>query len=185
MVNVLLTSESRYPVNRKAVKQAVAEVLAEQKIKSDIEVSILIIGDRKMTELNKKYLGREGTTDVLSFPLGNDSSHPELVYPDKRRVSGSRNKTSLISCGSEIKFGMTSNNKGMPNQARTETNKSARHDIGLGFVNPPDEILRLGDIIISYPQAVKQAGENNILVDQEIGNLVKHGVLHLLGIHHE
>lgn len=56
---------------------------------------------------------------------------------------------------------------------------------GRGFVNPPDGILRLGDVVISYPQAVKNAAEHNVLVDEEIKVLVEHGLKHLLGIHHE
>lgn len=54
-----------------------------------------------------------------------------------------------------------------------------------GFIAPPDGTLRLGDVVISYPQAVKNAAENNVLVEDEIKTLVKHGLMHLLGIHHE
>lgn len=53
------------------------------------------------------------------------------------------------------------------------------------FVSPPDNILRLGDIIVSYPQAVVEASEDNMLVDDKIVQLVLHGVDHLMGIHHE
>lgn len=53
------------------------------------------------------------------------------------------------------------------------------------FVLPSDGILRLGDVVISYPQAVKNAADNNVLVEDEIKNLVEHGLKHLLGIHHE
>lgn len=56
---------------------------------------------------------------------------------------------------------------------------------GTGFVAPPDGVLRLGDVVISYPQALKNASENNVLVEEEIKVLVKHGLKHLLGIHHE
>jgi len=44
--------------------------------------------------------------------------------------------------------------------------------------------LQLGDIVISYPQARKQAQENDLLVDEEVDRLVEHGLDHLLGIHH-
>lgn len=91
----------------------------------------MVIGDRKMMELNEKHMKHLGTTDVLSFPLGNGTGS------------------------------------------------------GAGFVNPPDGILRLGDIVVSYPQAVKQAQEHSLLVDDEVCNLVQHGLLHLLGINHE
>jgi len=48
---------------------------------------------------------------------------------------------------------------------------------------PENETLRLGDVVISYPQARKQAQEHNRLVDEEIDRLAEHGVLSLLGIH--
>lgn len=48
-----------------------------------------------------------------------------------------------------------------------------------------EEAIRLGDIVISYPQAQRQAAQHNLLVDEEINKLVEHGLLHLLGIHHD
>ena len=56
---------------------------------------------------------------------------------------------------------------------------------GPGFITPPDGILRLGDVVISYPQTVRNAAENNVLVEEEIQTLIKHGLNHLLGVHHE
>jgi len=51
-------------------------------------------------------------------------------------------------------------------------------------VAAPDKWLRLGDIIISYPQALEDASMDGISVDEEIRTLVEHGMNHLLGIHH-
>jgi len=39
--------------------------------------------------------------------------------------------------------------------------------------------------VISYPVAQKQANDHNITTDEEVNRLVEHGMLHLLGIHHE
>ena len=52
------------------------------------------------------------------------------------------------------------------------------------FALPPDGVLRLGDVIISYPQAAAQAAERGAPVEQEVALLVVHGVLHLLGYDH-
>ena len=52
------------------------------------------------------------------------------------------------------------------------------------FVDAPDGILRLGDILVSFPQAVALATEENTLVDDTIVELALHGLNHLLGIHH-
>ena len=53
------------------------------------------------------------------------------------------------------------------------------------FVIPSDGIRRLGEIIISYPQALKQAGELGHDIQAEFRFLVVHGMLHLLGYDHE
>ena len=53
------------------------------------------------------------------------------------------------------------------------------------FVAPPDGVRHLGEVIIAYPQAVIQAGEQRHPVPREIAILVIHGVLHLLGYEDE
>lgn len=57
-------------------------------------------------------------------------------------------------------------------------------EIGEPFVELPDNILRLGDIVISYPQAVLEAAAENKFVDDQVVFLALHGLNHLLGIHH-
>lgn len=52
------------------------------------------------------------------------------------------------------------------------------------FVKLPDEVLRLGDIILCWPELVARAGRDNVLVDEEVRRLTIHGVEHLLGKHH-
>ncbi|MDD5289160.1 MAG: rRNA maturation RNase YbeY [Dehalococcoidales bacterium] len=53
------------------------------------------------------------------------------------------------------------------------------------FISVPDGKLHLGDIIISYPQAVRQAEEHGHSQEREITILLIHGVLHLLGYDHD
>ena len=53
------------------------------------------------------------------------------------------------------------------------------------FVLPPDSITHLGEIIVSYPQAVEQAKEQGHSVNKELALLIIHGILHLLGYDHE
>ena len=53
------------------------------------------------------------------------------------------------------------------------------------FITPPDRISRLGEVIISYPQAVSQARENRQTIKAELAWLVVHGLLHLLGYDHQ
>jgi len=64
---------------------------------------------------------------------------------------------------------------------------SAREEAGghPPFVQPPDGVLHLGEVIIAYPQAVVQAEEYKHSVKREILTLIVHGVLHLLGYEHD
>jgi len=53
------------------------------------------------------------------------------------------------------------------------------------FALPPDGVARLGEVIISYPQALEQAKEQGHSLERELALLVIHGILHLLGYDHE
>jgi probable rRNA maturation factor len=128
-VTVLFQTESHYPVDREKIRQAISTAL-EGKVHRDTEVSVSIVGDRRMKQLNETYRKIPNTTDVLSFPL----------------------------------------------------NESLKEDSQ--FIEPPDKILRLGDIVVSYPQAVAEAAEENKMVDDMIEFLILHGLNHLMGIHH-
>lgn len=50
---------------------------------------------------------------------------------------------------------------------------------------PLEDDIMLGDIIISIDTARRQAIENEINLDREVGFLFIHGLLHLMGYDHE
>ena len=52
------------------------------------------------------------------------------------------------------------------------------------FVIPGDGVRRLGDVVISFPQALEQAHEQGHSVEKELTLLITHGLLHLLGYDH-
>ena len=86
-------------------------------------VTIAFVSDRAMRELNRLWRHKQGTTDVLSFPVKQD---------EFEKAEGSS----------------------------------------------------LGDIVISVEQAERQARENGLTLDQEIAQLVLHGLIHLCGYDH-
>jgi probable rRNA maturation factor len=53
------------------------------------------------------------------------------------------------------------------------------------FIGPPDGLLHMGEIIISYPQAVLQARESGHGIKKEMASLIIHGILHMLSYDHE
>lgn len=52
------------------------------------------------------------------------------------------------------------------------------------FPDAPGEQSIDGEVIISYPQAIRQAKEHGVREEEEIALLVVHGILHLLGHDH-
>lgn len=49
---------------------------------------------------------------------------------------------------------------------------------------PMEDTEMLGDIVISYEKTLSQAKEFGVTVDEELGRLLVHGLLHLLGYDH-
>lgn len=139
MVNVLISADSRYQIDKDFLRQVTISALNARRVKGKIEVSITLVGDRAMTDLNRKYLKRDKTCEILIFPQ-------EEITPVRQFLG---------------------------------TGKSA------GFVKIPDKILRLGDIVISYPQALTQAAQSSTPIEEELQDVVEYGIDCLLGIRNE
>ena len=125
-ISVLIFVESRYKVNRKRIKKVIESVIIKNDVSGPVEISVAVVGDRKMRVLSKKYKGEDKTRNILSF-----------------------------------------------SQAEGES------------VVTPSDVLRLGDIVLSFPQVINDAVRDEMLVDDKVDELVEHGLMHLLGLHHE
>jgi probable rRNA maturation factor len=110
------------------IKKKLADFLAKNGIVSDAEVSVAIVGEKKMMELGKEYLNDKLLHNVLSFT---------------------------------------------PNEVKGS------------FVYPPDKLIHLGEIVVCFPLAREEAKTENVLIADHVYDLIEHGALHLLGIHHE
>jgi len=111
----------------KKIKDHLLECLKELKVDYPAEISVTIIGDRKMHDLNLKYRAKDKTTNVLSFPSSENVEG--VTFPQKSS----------------------------------------------------DDFKFLGDILVSYPAAIRDAQQEKKLVDTKIYELLEHGLLHLLG----
>ena len=58
-------------ITKKFVKDTVEKILKELDL-DNVEVSILLTDDKRIRELNRDWRGKDKTTDVLSFPAGED-----------------------------------------------------------------------------------------------------------------
>jgi probable rRNA maturation factor len=86
--------------------------------------TVAFVSDRAMRSLNRRWRGKRGTTDVLSFPSG---------------------------------------------QEEFEKGGGAS----------------LGDVVISVEQAARQAAGHGLEFENEVEQLILHGLLHLCGYDHE
>ena len=64
--------QSDHPVDTTRLSQLAGQVLAAQGVKGEPELSILFVDETAMAELNKRFLGKDGPTDVLAFPIDDD-----------------------------------------------------------------------------------------------------------------
>ncbi len=116
-----------YDLDEGWLRQVAERVLVEEGVKPPAAVSLVFSDEIAMIDLNQRYLGRPGVTDVLSFPLGTDGN----------------------------------------------------------FVLPHQGSPYLGEVVVCYPQAVRQAREQGHAVRREVALLLTHGLLHLLGFDDE
>ena len=104
-----------------------------------------------------------------------------LIEPELRRADY---RVSLHLVSDETIRALNQEHRGK--DAHTDVLSFPLHDPnGMRFVLPPGEPVNLGDVVVSYARAVEQASQFGHSVDRELGYLVAHGVLHLLGYDHE
>ena len=64
--------QSAEPVDAMRLVRLAQSVLEAQGVKADSELWMLFVDEEAMSELNKRFLGKEGPTDVLAFPIDDD-----------------------------------------------------------------------------------------------------------------
>jgi probable rRNA maturation factor len=126
-VAVRVEAPFRGRLDSRALRRLAVRVLRAEGVAPPVEVGLVVTDDETLRDLNRRYLGLDEPTDVLSF--GHQPS-------------------------------------------------------GQPFVTPPDGVRRLGEVIMSYPTAERQAEEVGHSVEDEAAHLVVHGLLHLLGYDH-
>lgn len=70
--------------------------------KKEYNINVVYVDDRYITQLNKKYLSNNRTTDVISFPLNEDDSLEGDIYINLDQAKRQSNEYS-ISYSEEVK----------------------------------------------------------------------------------
>lgn len=134
MADVIITNIQNKIEVSKELESLIAKVinaaLLAENVSGDVEVSIVLVDDEYIQNLNKNYRSIDAPTDVLSFAMRESVDESDISFE----------------C---------------------------------------DEEELLGDVVISLEMARSQAEEYGHSIEREIGFLVTHGILHLLGYDHE
>lgn len=147
------------------------------------EISVVLTDDGGIRDLNRRFRGIDAATDVLSFPQWSPdeegADEPWLGEPDE---SWSEEPDESWpeepgEPGLEESDGPWPEEPGDP-AADDPGDEPLEGEDGM----PPEP---LGDVVISMPTAQRQAAEYGHSLEREVAFLCVHGVLHLLGFHHD
>ncbi len=71
-----IQNETKIPVGAKLlIRKACVATLTEENFDNNAEVDVTIVNDEQIKEYNNQYRGIDKSTDVLSFPLGEDGQY--------------------------------------------------------------------------------------------------------------
>lgn len=80
MIKVYVSKQAAYPVSVPEIKKSLQAFLGESGIVSDADVSVALVGEKRMGKLAKKYLKEEETVhNVLTFVAS--ETKKEFVSP--------------------------------------------------------------------------------------------------------
>lgn len=68
-MSVAVNNESGDEVDERGLSQLAQFVLDEMRIHPQAELSIMVVDEPTMTRLHEHFMGEEGPTDVLAFPM--------------------------------------------------------------------------------------------------------------------
>jgi probable rRNA maturation factor len=69
-IEVFVADEQRdRPVDTLRWVRLAESVLEEEGVRGDAELSMLFVDEQAIADLNKRFLGKDGPTDVLAFPI--------------------------------------------------------------------------------------------------------------------
>jgi probable rRNA maturation factor len=140
-------------------------------------LTLLLTDDAGIRELNRRFLGIDRATDVLSFPSGEQDGPAGYLVPIRKpglaaATPGAGHLASLRSSRRRPLRSVSSER-----ELADPRGASWRPDF-------PDAHY-LGDLAISVETARRQAQEAGHALADEAAVLLLHGVLHLLGHDHE
>jgi probable rRNA maturation factor len=142
------------------------------------EVLIRIVGTQESAQLNQRYRGRRGPTNVLAFL----SDLPATPASQAANAGAQGGATAAAAVAAGAAGGAT------PGDAANVVAIASSPDASpppAPPAAPSADPLPLGDLVICAPVISREAREQRKSFDAHWAHIVVHGVLHLLGYDHE
>jgi probable rRNA maturation factor len=128
---------------------------------------------------------------MITVSVSKQSNYPVNVSVVKKKLAEFFTKNGIVS-DAEVNVAiigekkmLETGNKYLKDKKLHNVLSFVPNEVKGAFIYPPNGKIYLGEIIICYPVAVKEAVEENVLIDERVYELIEHGALHLLGIHHQ
>ena len=86
MISVLIAKSKNYPIGSPKIKKILRDFFKKNGIVSDAQVSVSIVGEKKMKDICKKYLNDKKLHNVLSFTT--EETKGRFVYPPDKIYLG-------------------------------------------------------------------------------------------------
>lgn len=111
--------------------EAVADhVLRARGVPADMEVSLLLVDEDVIAELNAEYLGKDGPTDVLAFPI----DEPGQVPYEEPAILGD-----VVICPAVAASQAPGHGRGTADELRLLVTHGLLHLLGMDHAEPDEE----------------------------------------------
>lgn len=202
-MNLSIINRSRSEISKAWVKSWVAKLAKKiPELKGYSELSLVFVSSAEMKRLNKQYRGKDYATDVLSFEpvdfMSVDFSAGVPVSISDSRGSGERLKgagsDSLVSssrgtANESLWLGSQPKSKAIVKKAALKSSAKKRSMASSKEANArvkrSQKTGALGELVFCLSVIKQQAKVHDMTFEHELGYMIIHGILHLLGYDHE
>jgi probable rRNA maturation factor len=81
-MKIEIKKDPRYPIDVKKVRQMAKEILKDNNVSEEVELSLNFVGKRKAKKLNQQYRNKDYIPGVLSFPMHEEGPDGTLQLGD-------------------------------------------------------------------------------------------------------
>lgn len=127
---VFLADEQRLEADAEDLLAVARHVIEQRRVPADMELSLLLVDEQTIADLNEEHLGKQGPTDVLAFPI----DEPGESLPGVPSVLGDVVLCPAVAYEQAASLGRTG-----PQELRLLTVHGILHLLGMDHADPVTE----------------------------------------------